>query len=114
MKHLSIIIFTFYTITLNAYAGNLSNGQWQPAQCGPKSPVPPFNTQSADDYNKSLKEVMAWQSKTQEYYNCLVKEANADNETISKSANTAQDEFSNEVNKIQKEAEEAKAKAEKN
>lgn len=114
MKHLSIIFFTFCTITLNAYAGSLSNGQWQTANCGQKSPPPPFNTHSADDYNKSLKEVMAWQTKTQEYYSCLIKEANADNEIISKSANAAQNEFRNQVNKLQKDAELAKTKAEKN
>ncbi len=114
MKHLSIIVLTFCTATLNAYAGNLNNGQWQPANCGQKSPAPAFNTHSADGYNKSLKEVMAWQTKTQEYYNCLIKEANADNDVIAKSANAAQEEFRNEVKNIQKEAELAKTKAEKN
>lgn len=117
MKHLSIIFFIFSTITFNVYGGSLNNGQWQTTNCGQKSPVPPFNTHSVDDYNKSLKEVMAWQTKTQEYYSCLsclIKEANADNEAISKSANAAQDDYRNEVIKIQKDAEIAKTKAEKN
>lgn len=114
MKHLLIIIIGFCGIILNVHAGNLSNGQWQPTGCGQKSPKPTFNTQDVDGYNKSVKEVMAWQGKTQEYYNCLVKEANTDNDHIAKSANAAQEEFRNEINQLKKDAETAKAKAEKN
>jgi hypothetical protein len=113
MKHFLIIIFGFCGITL-AHAGNLSNGQWQPTGCGQKSPIPTFNTQGVDAYNKSVKEVMAWQATAQEYYNCLVKEANTDNDLIAKSANAVQEEFRNEINQLKKDAESAKAKAEKN
>jgi hypothetical protein len=110
----SLYIISLCITTLDATAGNLSNGQWQPANCGQKSPSPTFNTRNADDYNKSVKEVMAWQTKTQEYQNCLVKEANMDNEIIAKSANAAQEEFRNEIDKIKKDAETAKKQTEKN
>ena len=53
------------------------------------------------------------QTKAQDYYNCMVKEANADNNAIAKSANAGQEEFRNEVSRIQKEAEAGKAKVEK-
>jgi hypothetical protein len=62
MKHLLIIIIGYCGIILNVHAGNLSNGQWQPTGCGQKSPKPTFNTQDVDGYNKSVKEVMAWQN----------------------------------------------------
>lgn len=114
MKHLPIIVFTFCTVTFNADAGNLSDGQWQPANCGQKPSAPAINTKNVDGYNQSVKDINTWQTKAQEYYSCLVKEANADNDTIAKSANAAQDEFRNDVNRIQKEAVAGKAKVEKN
>jgi hypothetical protein len=114
MKYFAIITFSFCTITINAYAGNLSNGQWQAANCGQKPSTPAINTKSVDGYNQSVKDINSWQAKAQEYYNCLVKEANTDNDTIAKAANSAQDEFRNDVSRIQKEAVAGKAKAEKN
>jgi hypothetical protein len=42
-----------------------------------------------------------------------VKEANIDNQVIATTANSAQSEFKNEVNRVQKEAEAGKAKVEK-
>ena len=114
MKHLLIIIFGFFCIALKVHAGNLSNGQCHPTGCGQQSTKPTVNTQDVDAYNKSVKEVMAWQGKAQEYYNCLVKEANTDNDLIAKSANSAQEKFRNEINQLKNDAETAKTKAEKN
>jgi hypothetical protein len=114
MKHLPIIALSFCITAFNVYAGNLSNGQWQPANCGQKPSAPAINTKSVDDYNQSVKDINTWQAKAQEYYNCLVKEANTDNDSIAKSANSAQEEFRNDVSRIQKEAVAGKAKVEKN
>ncbi|CAG7857226.1 hypothetical protein MCAMS1_01976 [biofilm metagenome] len=105
------ILLTF--ITLSVHAGNLVNGQWQPVNCGQKTPPPAINTQSVDAFNQSIKDINAWQAKAQEYYNCVVKEANVDNQIIATSANAAQQEFKNEVSRIQKEADAGKAKVEK-
>ncbi|NOS75122.1 MAG: hypothetical protein HOP36_11445 [Methyloglobulus sp.] len=102
-----------YITAFNSAAGTISNGQWQPANCGQKTPSPQINTKSVDDFNNSIKDINTWQAKAQEYYNCLVTEANSDNEIIAKSANTAQEEFRNEVKRIQKEADAGKAKVEK-
>ncbi len=107
----SIFTIIFLLTVLDAYAGNLQNGVWQAAGCGLKPPSPTVNTQSVDDFNKSIKDINAWQAKAQEYYNCIVKEANTDNDAIAKAA---QDEFKQEVNRIQKAANEGKAKVEKN
>ncbi len=104
---------TLCLITLSAHAGNLANGQWQPANCGLKPTAPQVNTKSVDDFNQSVKAINAWQAKAQEYYNCIVKEANVDNQIIATSANAAQDEFKQEVTRIQKEADAGKAKVEK-
>jgi hypothetical protein len=101
-------------VTLSAHAGSLANGQWQPANCGQKPPSPAIKTSSVEDFNQSIKDINAWQAKAQEYYNCIVKEANVDNQIIATSANAAQDEFKNEVKRIQQEADAGKAKVEKN
>lgn len=103
-----------FLVTLSAHAGSLANGHWQPASCGQKPPSPAIKTSSVDDFNQSIKGINAWQAKAQEYYNCIVKEANVDNQVIATSANAAQDEFKIEVKRIQQEANAGKAKVEKN
>lgn len=113
MKLLKVVTIGLNLISLSSHAGNLMSGLWQPANCGQKPPSPSINTKSVDEYNKSIKDINVWQTKAQEYYNCVVKEANIDNQIIATTANSAQDEFKIEVNRIQKEAEAGKAKVEK-
>jgi hypothetical protein len=112
MKLTSTIVSFSLAINI-AHAGSLMNGQWQPANCGQKPPAPAINTKSVDGFNQSIKDINTWQTKAQDYYNCVVKEANVDNQIIATSANAAQQEFKNEVNLIQKEADTGKAKVEK-
>jgi len=114
MKKTFTLAITLALITLSAHAGSLANGQWQPANCGQKPPAPAIKTSSVDDFNQSIKDINAWQAKAQDYYNCIVKEANVDNQIIATSANSAQQEFKNEVSRIQKEADAGKVKVEKN
>ncbi|MEQ1560995.1 MAG: hypothetical protein ABL933_18930 [Methyloglobulus sp.] len=112
MKLAATIIILSLAINV-ANAGSLTNGQWQPANCGQKPSAPAINSKTVDDYNQSIKDINAWQTKAQDYYNCIVKEANVDNQIIATSANAAQQEFKNEVSRIQKEADAGKAKVEK-
>ena len=95
-----ILLMGFYMFALSAQAGSLMNSQWHATNCNLKPPVPSISTKSVDDFNQSIKDINTWQAKAQEYYNCLVKEANIDNEIIAKSANIAQEEFRNEVSRI--------------
>lgn len=113
MKPAATLAIALLLIGLNAQAGSLMNGQWQTANCGQKPPAPAISTKSVDGYNQSVKDINAWQTNAQAYYGCLVKEANTDNDVIAKSANAAQEEFRNEVSRIQKEAVAGKAKVEK-
>ena len=99
---------------ISVQAGTLSSTDWKPTGCGEKVPAPVVNTKSVDDYNKSIKDINAWQKKAQDYYSCVVNEANTDNQLIANSANAAQDEFKQEVQRIQKEATDGKTKVEKN
>ncbi len=109
-----ILAITLLTANLASQAGSLANGQWQPANCGQKIPAPAVNSKSVEDFNQSIKDINAWQAKAQTYYNCVVTEANADNNAIAKAANAAQDEFKQEVQRVQKEAETGIVKVEKN
>lgn len=108
-----MLTVTLCFISVTAQAGGLINGQWQPANCGQKPPPPSISTNSVDEYNQSVKDINAWQAKAQGYYNCIVKEANIDNQIIATTANSAQDEFRLEVKRIQQQAEAGKAKVEK-
>jgi hypothetical protein len=111
-KLFAIITIIVLNIGLPVHAGSLANGQWHPANCGLKPPSPPITATSVEAFNQSIKDVNAWQTKAQEYYNCIVKEANVDNQIIATTANSAQQEFKNEVSRIQKAAEAGKAKVE--
>ncbi len=112
MKLAATIIILSLAINV-ANAGSLTNGQWQPANCGQKPTAPAINAKDVDGFNQSIKDINAWQTKAQDYYNCVVKEVNVDNQVIATSANAAQQEFKNEVSRIQKEADAGKAKVEK-
>ena len=114
MKHSFCQALALLLFSLSAQAGSLSNGQWQATGCGQKPPAPMIKATSVEAFNQSVKDINGWQSKAQSYYNCIVQEANTDNQAIAKSANAAQDEFKQEVARIQKEAEAGKAKVEKN
>lgn len=114
MKLKVLTVFLIIFISVASEAGSLGNGQWQATGCGEKPPPPAINTGSVDDFNQSIKDINTWQTKAQTYYNCVVKEANTDNDIIAKSANAAQDEFKLDVGRIQKEADAGKAKVEKN
>lgn len=89
MKLLRALTIGLGIIGLNAHAGNLINGQWQPVNCGQGLFPPTINTKGIDDYNQSIRDINAWQTKAQEYYNCVVKEANIDNQIIVTTANSA-------------------------
>lgn len=109
-----VTVLVFLSLNcLDVTAGNLQGDVWQASSCGEKPVAPVINTKSADDFNKSVKDINTWQEKSQEYYNCLVTEANTDNDTIAKSAIAAQDEYQQEVNRIQKEANEGRSKLER-
>jgi len=109
-----VAVLVFLSLNcLNVTAGSLQNGVWQVSDCGEKPVAPVINTKSVDDFNRSVNDINTWQEKSQQYYNCLVTEANTDNDAITKSTIAAQDEYQQEVNRIQKEANEGKTKLER-
>lgn len=93
-----------------ADAGTLSGGRWSAAGCGQEPAAPAIESSSADAYNRSLKRAREWQQQAQAYNNCVVQEANGDNEVIAKAANAQQARFKAAVNEIQTKATEIKAK----
>lgn len=105
-----VALFGLMPLPHAADAGTLSGGHWSAAGCG-QEPVPPaIESSNADAYNRSLKRVREWQQKAQAYNNCVVQEANGDNEAIAKAANAQQARFKAAVNEIQTKATEIKAK----
>ncbi|MGZ4959809.1 MAG: hypothetical protein ACXV7J_11175 [Methylomonas sp.] len=93
-----------------ANAGTLVNGNWVPAGCGVKPEAPIVDDKDADAYNKSVAEINDWQQKARNYYECLIKEANADNNVIADTANRVQAAYRDTVGKIGAAAEAAKKK----
>lgn len=95
---------------LSAQAGTLADGKWSATNCGTLPPSPEIDDSGVEAYNASLKAVKAWQQAAQAYANCVVGEANADNEAIAKAANAEQERFKAAVAEISAAAKAAKAK----
>ena len=85
-----IIIFLFGLFSNSVYAGIITNGNWAPSNCGELPSPPVIADQDVKSFNKSMDAIGDWQNKTKNYFECLVKEANADNAIIAESANRAQ------------------------
>jgi len=85
-----IFLFIFCFIANSAVAGNIANGSWVPTNCGEQPSPPVIADQDVKSFNKSMDAISDWQNKTKNFFECLVKEANADNAIIAESANRAQ------------------------
>ena len=75
-----------------AEAGTINQGVWSPANCGDKPAAPAIPDSDAKAFNASMNLINDWQAKVKVYFECLVKEANADNTVIAESANRQQAE----------------------
>lgn len=99
-------------VASNVSAGALSEGNWSPSDCGEKPEIPSLDSTSIDALNESLGAINSWERKSKKYFECLVKEANADNTVIAKTANDEQAKFRESIDNINKEAAELKIRLE--
>lgn len=96
-----------------SYAGELANGGWQPSGCGDKPATPQIDAGDVDSFNKSVAAINDWQQQAKVYFECLIKEANTDNNIIAESANREQAAYRQAVEAITAEADAAKKKLDK-
>jgi len=107
------LIFFVLLLSVNSvHAGSLINGSWTPSHCNQKPDAPVINDQNVEIFNKSVAAINQWQQQSKSYYECLINEANADNNIIANSANQAQRTFHDAVEKMSKEVDSAKKKLE--
>lgn len=111
-KLMMLALVIFFNVSI-AEAGNVVIGVWVPSHCGFKQSVPVIDQSSVDAYNKSIKEINDWQHLANDYMNCLINEANADNALIAKTANEEQAKFRAEVEDIKFKTDAAKQKLDK-
>ena len=98
-----ILIFLLLAHT-SSNAGTLMNGAWFPSGCGEKPEPPIIDSTSTDNFNRSVDAINEWQDRALEYNSCLIKEANADSELITKTANDVQSKFQKEIDRVVTEA----------
>jgi hypothetical protein len=109
---------TFFTVTILlatisvSTAGTITNEVWSPSGCGIEPSAPITEQDSIDAYNKSIKAINDWQQKIQAFNECMIKEANADNALITKTANNQQSRLRAVLDKIKSDLDAAKAKLE--
>lgn len=106
---LFIAVLMCYTASA-AQAGTLVNGNWAPAGCGVKPEAPAIDAKDVDAYNKSVAAINDWQQQARTYFECLIKEANADNAAIADTANREQAGYREAVEKVGAAADAAKKK----
>jgi hypothetical protein len=108
----------FFTVTILlaavsvGTAGTIVNEVWSPSGCGAEPVAPIIEQDSIDAYNKSIKAINDWQQKIQAFNECMIKEANADNALIAKTANDQQSRMRAVIDKIKSDMDAAKAKLE--
>lgn len=107
----AIIFSAFICVaSTGSQAGAISGGAWSPVSCGTK-PIPPvLDLSSADAYNKSVDSVNAYRQAIRPYIDCLVKEANADIQAVTKSATVEQQAAKAANDKIQADVKAAEEK----
>lgn len=111
-KHILFGLAFALALPCSVHAGTLADGKWSLTSCGEKPAAPEIDHANIEVFNKSVAKINAWQQQAKVYYECLVKEANADNAVIADTANAAQSEYRAEVERISKEADAAKKQLE--
>lgn len=109
------LFFALLAITFasSVEAGTLVNANWVPAGCGVKPEAPKIDDTDVETYNKSVATINDWQQKARSYYECLINEANADNNVIAETANREQAVYRDTVQKVGAAVEAAKKKLDK-
>ena len=106
---LSLFIFILFLMThTSSNAGTLINGVWSPSGCGEKPEPPIVDSTSAVKFNHSIDAINEWQDRSLEYNSCLINEANADSQLITKTANDVQTKIQKEIDRVITEADEAR------
>ncbi|SEQ91383.1 hypothetical protein SAMN05421690_1003115 [Nitrosomonas sp. Nm51] len=108
MKQIIAILAVLILTQASGNAGTLVNGNWTPAHCGAEPEPPVIDKTNIENFNRSIDAINAWQDRALEYHACMVKEANADNERITNTANQAQSRLQDEINRINAEADQVR------
>lgn len=105
MKNLmSISLLMLLSVSTSSSAGSLNGSSWTPSGCGGKPEAPTIVGDSIDTYNQSVAAINDWQQKSKAYFECLINEANKDNNIIANSANQEQAKYRETAEALSKEA----------
>ncbi|MGH6648504.1 hypothetical protein [Aquabacterium sp.] len=97
----TLLMSTLLLASLSAEAGTLYGGTWVPTGCGAKPAAPQLDLKDPDAFNRSVSGVNTYRQAIRTYLDCLVQEANADIQTVTKSASAAQQAAKDANDKIQ-------------
>ena len=111
-RFLFVLVILVSAISV-AKAGSISNGVWSPTTCGTQPVTPVVEQNSIEAYNKSIAVINGWQQKANDFMNCVINEANADNALIAKTANEEQAQFRRLIDKVKADTDAAKDKLDK-
>ena len=72
------------------HAGTIANGSWSAAGCGARPEPYRLDLKNIDAYNKSVAGANTYRQNSRTYLDCVIREANGDIQSISKSAKDLQ------------------------
>lgn len=104
MRHPSIALLlstVALAMSAGAHAGTISASTWSPSGCGAKPVTPVLDLKDPDSFNRSVVGVNSYRQAIRPYIDCLVQEANADIQAVTKSATAAQQAVREANEKIQ-------------
>ncbi len=86
--------------TAAAEAGTFTNGAWAPSSCGAEPVVPTIDMSSEKAFNASLNAEEDYEKKNTDYENCVIKEANTDQNAVASAANAIRQKRQAETDKV--------------
>ena len=108
-KNQAWLVLILSAVLSSAEAGTINQGIWSPEK--PVAPLSPDSDVKA--FNAAMNQINDWQTKVKVYFECLVKEANADNTIVAESANRQQAEHQKLVESLNQQIDAAEKKLSK-
>jgi hypothetical protein len=112
-KNQAWLVLILSAVLSSAEAGTINQGIWSPVNCGEKPVAPLIPDSDVKAFNAAMNQINDWQTKVKVYFECLVKEANADNTIVAESANRQQAEHQKLVESLNQQIDAAEKKLSK-
>lgn len=100
LRIIGLLAACLFLSSASAVAGTITNGVWAPSSCGAEPVAPTLDMSSEKAFNASLNTEEDYEKKNSDYENCVLKEANTDQNAVATSANAIRQKRTAETDKV--------------